>query len=121
MQLERYKLKTKLIVNTANEELILSLYVKGKVFYKVVGSKMHHNETMLPEIDKLLKESKTSIQNIKEYGVVIGPGSFTGIRVGISTIKAFRDALQGKAKSINNLDYLFKLKNDLGSYWVIKN
>ena len=104
-------MKTKLIVNTANDELILSLYYKGKVFSKVNNAKMHHNETMLPLIDELLYENSLKIGDIEEFGVVIGPGSFTGVRVGIATIKAFRDALNAKAKSINNLDLLFKLAN----------
>jgi len=102
-------LKTKLIVNTANDELILSLYCKGKVFYKINNAKMHHNETMLPLIDELLSENSLKIGDVEEFGVVIGPGSFTGVRVGIATIKAFRDALNAKAKGINNLDFLFKL------------
>ena len=102
-------MKTKLIVNTANDELILSLYHKGKVFSKKNLAKMHHNETMLPLIDELLNENGLNIKEVEEFGVVIGPGSFTGVRVGIATIKAFRDALNVKAKSINNLDLLFKL------------
>ena len=102
-------MKTKLIVNTANDELILSLYAKDKVFYKINSAKMHHNETMLPLIDELLKENGLKINDVQEFGVVIGPGSFTGVRVGIATIKAFRDALNAKAKSINNLDLLYKL------------
>lgn len=102
-------MKTKLIVNTANDELILSLYHKGKVFYKKNLAKMHHNETMLPLIDELLSENSLKIKDVEEFGVVIGPGSFTGVRVGIATIKAFRDALNAKAKSINNLDLLYKL------------
>lgn len=100
---------TRLIVNTANNELTLSLFNKGKVFYKVSNSKMHHNEMMLPMLDELLNENGLKISDIKEFGVVIGPGSFTGIRVGISTIKAFRDALKATAKGINNLDYLYNL------------
>ena len=104
-------MKTKLIINTANDELILSLYTKDKVFYKINSSKMHHNETMLPLIDELLRENGLKIQDIKEFGVIVGPGSFTGIRVGIATVKAFRDAINAEAKGINNLDYLFRLCN----------
>lgn len=100
---------TRLLINTANDELFIVLSKDNKVFSKSINSKMHHNETMLPEIDKLLKEQKVDVSKINEFGVVIGPGSFTGIRVGISTIKAFRDATNTKAKSINNLDYLYAL------------
>ena len=103
---------TRLLINTANDELFIVLSKDNRVFSKSINSKMHHNETMLPEIDKLLKEQKVDVSKINEFGVVIGPGSFTGIRVGISTIKAFRDATSTKAKSINNLDYLYALSKE---------
>lgn len=99
----------RLIINTANDKLFVVLQIGDNVFCKVSESKMHHNETMLPFIDDLLNENKITIKQIDEHGVVVGPGSFTGIRVGIATVKAFRDSLGVKAKGINNLDYLFKL------------
>lgn len=99
----------KLIINTANENLIIVLQKDEKVFFSSDDFAKHHNEVMLSEIDALLKENNLKINDIDEFGVVVGPGSFTGIRVGIATIKAFRDALKVKAKSINNLQFLFKL------------
>ena len=97
----------KLVINTATDELFIVLQKGEELFSKSINSKMHHNETMLPEIDLLLKENNVDIKEIDELGVVIGPGSFTGIRVGISTVKAFRDALNIKAKGINCLQYLY--------------
>lgn len=99
----------RLIINTANDKLFVVLQLGDNVFCKISESKMHHNETMLPLIDELLKENNANVKDVQEFGVVIGPGSFTGIRVGIATIKAFRDSLGVVAKGINNLDYLFKL------------
>jgi len=99
----------RLIINTANDELLMVLKTEDQVFFKLNESKMRHNESMLPLLDELLADSKLGIANIDEFGVVVGPGSFTGIRVGISTIKALRDALKTKAKGINNLDYLYSL------------
>lgn len=98
-----------LIINTANENLEMVLKVQNQVYSNVLISKSHHNETMLPAIDQILKQHNLEIANINQLGVVIGPGSFTGIRVGIATIKAFRDSLNIEAKGINNLDYLFAL------------
>jgi len=97
----------KLVINTATDELFIVLSKDNELFSKSINSKMHHNETMLPEIDLLLKANDVDIKDIDEFGVVIGPGSFTGIRVGISTIKAFRDALNVPAKGINCLQYLY--------------
>ena len=102
----------RLLINTANDELFIVLQKDNEIFSRTINSKMHHNETMLPVVDDLLKEHKLEINQINEFGVVIGPGSFTGIRVGISTIKAFRDATNSIAKGINNLDFLFKLSKE---------
>ena len=99
----------KLVINTANEKLFIVLQKENELFSVCNFAKMHHNETMLPLIDELLKNNGLEIKDIQELGVVIGPGSFTGIRVGISTVKAFRDALGIEAKGINNLDYLYSL------------
>lgn len=99
----------RLILNTANKELTILLEKNGKLFCETLNSSAHHNETMLPAVDMLLKKNKLTINKINELGIVIGPGSFTGIRVGVATIKAFRDALKIKAKGINNLDLLFNL------------
>ena len=101
----------KLVINTATDELFIVLNKDNEIFSESLSSKMHHNETMLPIIDEMLKKHNVDINQIDEFGVLIGPGSFTGIRVGIATIKAFRDAFGVKAKGINTLDYLFALSN----------
>ena len=98
-----------LIINTANENLEIVLKKQDDIFCKILNSSSHHNETMLPAVDEILKQNNLNIKDVDKVGVVIGPGSFTGIRVGIATIKAFRDALNIEAKGINNLDYLFAL------------
>ena len=99
----------KLIINTANSELFIVLQKDNEIFSSSLSSSSRHNETMVNEIDKILKDNGLGIADIDEFGVVVGPGSFTGIRVGVATIKAFRDVFKVQAKGINNLDYLFKL------------
>ena len=103
----------KLLINTATDELFIVLKKDNEVFSKRISSQMHHNETMLPVLDELLSENNVEINEIEEFGVIIGPGSFTGIRVGISTIKAFRDVLKVRAKGVNTLDYLFALSRSV--------
>lgn len=103
----------KLIVDTANDVLMIALQAGDKIFSMTGETKSRHNESMLPLIDKLLNEHGLEIKDVNELGVVVGPGSFTGIRVGIATIKAFRDVLKIDAKGINNLDYLFAIAHGL--------
>jgi tRNA threonylcarbamoyladenosine biosynthesis protein TsaB len=46
-----------------------------------------HSERLLGEIDHILKRSSLVIGDIDVFGISIGPGSFTGLRVGLSTVK----------------------------------
>lgn len=105
----------KLIIDTANEKLLIALKIGDQVFSISSDTKSKHNEAMIPLVDEILGKHGLDIKDINELGVVIGPGSFTGIRVGIATIKAFRDGLGIKAKGINNLDYLYAIANKCDS------
>lgn len=51
------------------------------------------SEFLMLNIDKFLKENSLLLSDIDMFGVINGPGSFTGIRVGVATIKAFSYAL----------------------------
>ncbi len=50
-----------------------------------------HSQKLMPIIDMCLKESNLKLENIDLLACSQGPGSFTGIRIGISTVKAFAD------------------------------
>lgn len=103
-----------LIINSANSNLIVLLNCDGKITYLNEQTIKKHNEVILSLIDNLLKSAGIELKDIDRYGVVVGPGSFTGIRVGIATIKAFRDVFNKPAKSINNLQFLSEIGSKLG-------
>lgn len=50
-------------------------------------SGLSHSELMLPEIDLLFKKTALSPRDIELFAVSSGPGSFTGVRIGVSLIK----------------------------------
>ena len=52
-----------------------------------------HAETVLPMIEQLLEENKALISQIDYFAVDIGPGSFTGVRIGVSLINALAFAI----------------------------
>jgi tRNA threonylcarbamoyladenosine biosynthesis protein TsaB len=58
--------------------------VLGEHKFPIVGN---HKSTLLGKIDRLLKETGVSIEEIQGVSVVIGPGSFTGLRVALATAK----------------------------------
>ena len=52
-----------------------------------LNSTLTHSESILPMIDFCLKNSNVGIDDIDLIGISAGPGSFTGVRIGISTVK----------------------------------
>lgn len=78
-----------------------------------------HSEKLLPLIDELLNKHKISIANIDLIACDNGPGSFTGIRIGVATVKALAEAqnipviscssLEGLAYNITGFDYICSL------------
>jgi len=92
----------------------VQLVCDEKIFVKNELSVKKHNERILTLIEEILKENSVTLNDIDEFGVVIGPGSFTGIRVGIATIKAFKDVTGKIAKGVNNLELLFNLAQEKG-------
>ena len=61
-----------------NDKLIASAYTNVK---------LTHSQTLMPMIEGALSSSKTDINEIDGFAISSGPGSFTGIRIGISAVK----------------------------------
>lgn len=53
---------------------------------------MTHSATLLPMIDHMLKTAQIALSDLDAVAVTVGPGSFTGIRIGVSTAKGIADA-----------------------------
>ncbi|MFN2453909.1 MAG: tRNA (adenosine(37)-N6)-threonylcarbamoyltransferase complex dimerization subunit type 1 TsaB [Pyrinomonadaceae bacterium] len=52
-----------------------------------------HSQNLLPHIETLLAESSVTLGEIELFAAAAGPGSFTGLRIGLATIKAFAATL----------------------------
>ncbi|MBI4838219.1 MAG: tRNA (adenosine(37)-N6)-threonylcarbamoyltransferase complex dimerization subunit type 1 TsaB [Nitrospirae bacterium] len=63
-----------------------------------------HAERLMPSIEYLLKASRISIKDIDAFAVSIGPGSFTGLRIGLSTAKGFSYSTGKPIISVPTLD-----------------
>jgi tRNA threonylcarbamoyladenosine biosynthesis protein TsaB len=65
-----------------------------------------HSERLLPAIDQLLQGLALPFSDIDVLAISLGPGSFTGIRIGVSTIKGLSFASEKPVVSIPTLDAL---------------
>ncbi len=76
---------------------------------------LNHSETMLPMVKNLLDNTKTDIDDIDLFAVSAGPGSFTGIRIGTSTIKGLAF---GKNKPCIGVSTLEAMAKTIGTFAV---
>jgi len=65
-----------------------------------------HSENLVPLIDELLKNTNKKVSEINLIACDVGPGSFTGIRIGISTAKAIAEVSQIPVVSCTSLEGL---------------
>ncbi len=76
----------KILVVDCSGGLKIMLIAKDKV-YKFFSDEKRQSAVLLAEIEKLLGQANINLQNLDAIAVGVGPGSFTGIRVAISTVK----------------------------------
>src|SRR5690606_17449731 len=92
-------------IDTSNNNCSVALSENGKVissFYEMRLEKQA--EQLLPMIFELLIESNTDFKNIEAYAVNVGPGSFTGIRIGVAAAHGFNIASQKPVIGITSLE-----------------
>lgn len=66
-------------------------------------SSISHSNTLLGDVDKLLTQTQITLPQIDLFAVATGPGSFTGLRIGIATIKALAATLDRPTAGIPTL------------------
>lgn len=72
-----------------------------------------HSETLLPLIEQILKLSDTDISEIELFATSVGPGSFTGVRIGAATVKGLAF---GKNLPLCEVSTLEALAENLSSF-----
>lgn len=67
-----------------------------------------HSVTLMPIIAKVLKDSETSVSDIDLLAITNGPGSFTGVRIGIASAKGICDAADIPCFAVSTLEAIAK-------------
>jgi len=81
------------IDTTDNTKVVVKLKIDNIEFVEEKKVEARSAQLVLPFIDKLLKEHNLKPENLTEIEVNTGPGSFTGIRVGMSIANSFAFSL----------------------------
>lgn len=65
-----------------------------------------HSSALLPEIERLLSKNSFDIEEIDAFCVGLGPGSFTGLRIGLTTIRGLAMALKKPLVGVASIDVI---------------
>lgn len=85
---------------SASVALVDDEFVLGE-FY--INTKLTHSQTLMMMVESLLKNTKTDIKDVDAFAVSVGPGSFTGIRIGVSAVKGMAYALNKPCIPVSTL------------------
>ena len=92
-----------LFIDTHDSLITIALKNKDKLYIKTQESEYSHSIYTMPMIDSIFKENKLSVKDLKKIIVINGPGSFTGIRIGLSIAKTMAYALNIDINTISSL------------------
>ena len=97
-----------LAINTAFLNANLGLILdNGERFTRTIDAKSKHSENVLKTIDEMCEEAGVIFKNIDKVAIVIGPGSFTGIRIGVAIVKALGAVMENlKVLPITSLELM---------------
>ena len=85
-----------LMIDTSGPACGVALSRGGKLVCEMtLTSGLTHSQRVAPMMDAALEMSGMTLEDIDLFGAVVGPGSFTGVRIGVTTVKALAYA-QGK-------------------------
>ena len=92
-------------VDTSGGYLTVVAGKKGEFFsVSIPDCSMRHSVSVMPAVDEVLKKADMSLAECDFFGAVVGAGSFTGIRIGISVVKGFCSAHNKPALPITSFD-----------------
>ncbi|MDE3206824.1 MAG: tRNA (adenosine(37)-N6)-threonylcarbamoyltransferase complex dimerization subunit type 1 TsaB [Acidobacteriota bacterium] len=96
-----------LAIDTATSQVSVAVAVDGEVVGQVaLRAGRRHGETLAPAIKALVALSGVELSSIGRIAVDVGPGLFTGLRVGLATAKALGAALDVPVATCTSLDLL---------------
>lgn len=96
-----------LAINTTDNMLTAAVLDGDKTFSRLIDvGKSGHSPLLIPTVDAVLKESGIKTDELDAVAVVTGPGSFTGIRIGVSAATAISYASGAKRIAVNSFELL---------------
>lgn len=96
-----------LAIDTSTDYLSLAVADSEKIIARYHRrTNRNHSRLIIPAISNLVRNVRLSIKDIDAFAISIGPGSFTGLRIGVATVKGLAYALNKPIVAIPTLDVI---------------
>ena len=108
-----------LSIETATPVAAVALAEGDDVSVVEASNDMHHVESLIPTIEAMTSERAWSMSDIDLIVVDIGPGLFTGLRVGVATARSLAAALGCAIAPVSSLEVLAHETVEQADRWVV--
>lgn len=96
-----------LAISTSSNTCSVALLEDDKCIEELnIINQKTHSENLMSLIDEIFKKTKKTLKDVKLIACDNGPGSFTGIRIGVATVKAMAEAMQIPVIAVSSLEAL---------------
>ena len=95
-----------LAIDTSRSSLTVAVGGKNKAVKFLPDCALTHSVVLMDEIENALAAAGIDKNDIDVFACAVGPGSFTGIRIGVATVKALAYALGKKVLGVTSFDSL---------------
>lgn len=109
-----------LAVDTSGKEIGIGVFEGKKSLYeKYLKADRLYNRHIMPLVSEALIKSGVKLEEIDVFAAALGPGSFTGIRVGMAVMKSFAHALDKRFAGVSTLDMIAAEAPVKGRKWAV--
>ncbi len=97
----------------------IAIFSDGKIIAQSFSNTgLTHSQTLLPMVEDTLKTANLNLSDIDYIAVSNGPGSFTGVRIGVAAVKGMAQPLNKKCVEVSTLEVISKPLENTGCYAV---
>lgn len=109
-----------LCIDTSEKSLLVGVYIDGVSDYILnEDCNLKHSHTLFDTIEKLLVKYNMTLNDMDCFASVVGPGSFTGLRIGITAVRAFAQIMKKPVISVNSFDLKAYNIKTMGKYKAV--
>lgn len=108
-------------IDTATPVASVGLIEDGRLLVEQASpTSANHAESLLPLIQRVLGQAQMTVPDIAGLGVTLGPGAFSGLRIGLSTVKGFAYAHSQRVVGLSTLSTLAHAVTDwTGKFCIV--